>query len=402
MDYCRTKFAMEHSSPEALQEYLRAHPAADPSKHEVKSPEKGHGDSHGHGDSPSKGGLLSAIKGLGPKLKGAPAAAKKFFEDPAHRKEVLKGAGKHLRDVPKKYVASLIETAKHEVHEFKEAGHGIAAVVKGKKPTPEQKKAIKQVATHLAISASAAALTAASPALAGLAIGKGLAKHVALKAAAKAVADLHILEEVSHIGHGLHHLLHLASEDKDEKLTPDEAFAALVLQKVAEEVEKLSDKDIGDALEDKDESEEEEQTKKQASNHPSIINALRGEFKKLSVWSEQFNRTMLKSKAQSEDATEGYVWQDLWVDYWQPLNTIQNNIWTLGEGLYGTLSRKQVDAILDPPIEAQVTTAVESPIFLDDSEGEESIAYSIRDLEAWNREFKKWIGLSQKTLASLI
>ena len=160
--------------------------------------------------------LKGALKGLASKLKDAPAAAQKFVADPEHRKEALAKGVDSLKKAPGKYAQNLIKAAKHEVHEFKEAGSGIAAVMKGGKPSAAQKKAIKTVATHMAITAAAAVLTTASPALAGLTMGKAMAKHVALKAVAETLGDLHVLEEVAHITHGMGHFLKLA-EDQDSE-----------------------------------------------------------------------------------------------------------------------------------------------------------------------------------------
>lgn len=243
------RYAREFSTPEALQEYLHEHPKADPSKHTVQKAEKGKGEAHegeeqGHSTMLSR--LKGALKSVAQGLKNAPKEAQKFVADPEHRKSALKKGLQGLKKAPKAYARSLVEAAKHEVKEFKEAGSGIKAVMTGKKPSKSQKHAMRTVAIHMAITTAAAVLTTASPGLAGMAMGKALAKHIALKAAAEALGDIHVLQEVSHIGH---HFLHFAADGETvEEISPEEAFSTLVTQKVIDYMKKIDDDSLAEGL----------------------------------------------------------------------------------------------------------------------------------------------------------
>lgn len=186
-------------------------------------------------------------------LQASPKAVKQFIEDDSFRRKTLMDAHAALLKAPEKIAKRALDTAKHEVKEFKEAGQGIASVLRGGKMTSHQKKAFKTVATHMAISVAAAALTASGPLAIAGAVGKGMVKHVAMKAVANLFGHLHILEEVGHIGHGVKHLMeHLASESPD----PEEVLSNLVLAAVAKEVPKLDHDGIQSALEGEQESTE--------------------------------------------------------------------------------------------------------------------------------------------------
>jgi hypothetical protein len=198
------------------------------------------------------------LKGLGDKAKAfmekAPAKVQQFVSDPDTRKKALTDATDALKKAPAKYAKSLVETAKHEVKEFKAAGEGIKAVLKGGKMNDHQKKAFKTVVTHVAIGVAAAALTASGPLAAAGAFGKGLAKHIAMKAAAKSLGSIHVLQELGHIGHGLEGILgHLASEDKEPNV--DDVLGKYVSALVAKEIEGMTDEDVTKALKDLDSEE---------------------------------------------------------------------------------------------------------------------------------------------------
>jgi hypothetical protein len=245
-------FAMEHTSPKALREYLREHPGADKTKHTVTKHEKEH-----HEEEAPKKSWKERLQGLSDKaknfLKEAPKAVKQFVEDEAYRSAALEVARKTIREAPEKTVKKFIETAKHEVKEFKEAGQGIAAVLKGGKMSDHQKKAFKTVATHMAVTVAAAALTTTGPLAAAGAVGKGLVKHVALKAVANIFAQTHFFEELGHIGHGVKHIMEKLSAE--EQADPEEVMAHIIMAAVTKELEGLSDKDIKEALESMSEGE---------------------------------------------------------------------------------------------------------------------------------------------------
>lgn len=249
------RYAREFNTPEALKDYLHDHPQADKSKHTVKE----HGEDEGHEDEHKeepKKSWKERLKGLSDKasnlIKNAPKAVKQFIEDESFRRKTLQDAHKALTEAPEKMAKNAINTVKHEVKEFKDAGTGVAALMQGKKMTSHQKKALKTVATHMAISVAAAALTASGPLAAAGMVGKGLVKHVAMKAVGNMLGHVHVLEELGHIGHGVKHIMEKLAAEKGKEPDPEDVLANFVLAAVAKEMEGLSDADIKKALEDMD------------------------------------------------------------------------------------------------------------------------------------------------------
>lgn len=182
----------------------------------------------------------------------APKAVKHFLGDDEFRKNTLKEARSALTKAPGKIVKSLTETAKHEVHEFKTASAGVKNVMSGKKMSKKQKEAFRAVATHLSIAGAASAFMATGPLMGAGLFAKGLATHVAAKSVHKSLANVHILQELGHVGHGVAHLIsHIASEGKsegDDPTTADEAMTRLVLAAVAKEIDQLTDEDFQEVL----------------------------------------------------------------------------------------------------------------------------------------------------------
>jgi hypothetical protein len=279
--------AKPSSKPPPIPEAAKKKPAPKTEDKPAPAPkapteDKGHHDEHdehddAHGHAPAKpggrfDGWKKSLKGLKESaanfVEKAPKSIKSFLGDPDFRKSALKEAKTAVTKLPKATVNRLVETAKEEVHEFQTAAHGIKAMMSGKKMTKHQKHAFRAVATHVAIGATAAAFAATGP-LAGAAIfAKGLARHVALKSVKKAFGNLHVMDELSHIGHGIEHLIeHIASEGGSKKdIDPEEAMTNLILAAVAKEIEQLKDEDftqvlnkIGEGGEDEDEGEDDEE-----------------------------------------------------------------------------------------------------------------------------------------------
>lgn len=269
--YALVRIAKEFSSPEALREYLHEHPNADKSKHHVK--EHGHDDhDEGHKEQPKKS-LKDRLRALSEKaqsfVKNAPKEVSKFLTDDGHRRKVLTEASAALEKVPAKTIKNVVDTVKHEVHEFKEAGAGIKAVLSGKKMNDHQKKAFKTVAFHVGLTVAATALTASGGPLAGMAMfGKSMAKHIAMKAASNALGHLHVLEELGHVGHGIKHVLEkLAAEEPNS----DEVLVQFVIALMAKELSKLEDGDVAGLVEKASEGGE----KKEASAERNLALAVR-------------------------------------------------------------------------------------------------------------------------------
>jgi hypothetical protein len=169
----------------------------------------------GHEEGPKKS-WKDRIKELGSKardfIEKAPKDVKKFLEDEGHRRKVVLGIHKALVDAPEKLVKSAIQTVKDEVKEYKEAGQGVAAVLKGKKMSTHQKKAFKKVALHLAISIAASAVIGSGVLGVAGAFAKGTVQTIAMKSVSKALGHVSVLQEIGHIGHGVAEFItHLAS-----------------------------------------------------------------------------------------------------------------------------------------------------------------------------------------------
>jgi hypothetical protein len=226
------------------------------------------------GEAPKKS-WKERMKGLGAKaldfVKKAPDDVKKFIEDEGHRRKVLQGIHKTLVEAPEKFVKNAIHTVKEEVHEYKEAGAGVKAVIKGGKMTSSQKKAFKTVAVHMAISIAASAVISSGPLGIASTFAQGTAKTLAMKAVARALEHVAVLQEVAHIGHGIGGLLthlastrnpsetlyHYAAETEDDG-DVDEVFGNFMAANVAKELETFgSDEDIDSVLTSFDEGEEE-------------------------------------------------------------------------------------------------------------------------------------------------
>lgn len=262
-DRVALRYAREFSSPEALKTYLQEHPKADKSKHTVGKPkekeEKGKEEGgEDEGKEEPKKGLLGKLKG---KLKSmsdgakkvlteAPKAVQAFFTDEKARKDALMKAHTALTEAPGKYAKSLVKTVKHEVHEFKDAGKGIAKVMKGDKMSDKEKHALKTVAKHMAIMAGAAAFSVSGVGAGAAFIGKAMGKHMALKAAAETLGDIHTLGEVGIIGKGLVSIMSKLAAEEGKDIDPEEALAALVMAKVMKQMKELTDEDMAAILEE--------------------------------------------------------------------------------------------------------------------------------------------------------
>jgi hypothetical protein len=240
------------------------------------------------------------MKGLGAKaldfVKSAPKDVQKFIEDEGHRRKVLQGIHKSLVEAPEKLVKNAIHTVKEEIHEYKEAGAGVKAVIKGGKMTSSQKKAFKKVAIHMAISIAASAVISSGPLGIASTFAKGTAKTLAMKAVARALEHVAVLEEVGHIGHGVSGFIsHLASTRNPSEtlyryaaeIDEDEVFGNFMAANVAKELETFgSDEDIDSVLtsfdeepsesksedfEDEETSDEEPLEEEPPSNDENII-----------------------------------------------------------------------------------------------------------------------------------
>lgn len=250
----RYQRATEFASPEALRDYLREHPGADPKNHSVRKPEE-----HGHEEAPRQS-FRDRLKSLGAKAKSfvsnLPTEAKKFVQDDAHRRTVLMQMHKTLTELPEKTLTNAKHAVKHEIHEFRTAGEGIRAVLRGEKMTKEQKKAVKLVAFDVALTVATVAVSGGLAAGAkGMAVktveafSKALAKKLALNAVTHGLGNVVTLEELGHFGHGIHNLVHhlTAAEKKGDDR---DLIVAYVTKIVSDQVRNLSPDVLAEALEE--------------------------------------------------------------------------------------------------------------------------------------------------------
>lgn len=269
--------AKEFSSPDALREYLHEHPQADKSLHSVKKPGEerhepehkdkgeGHGEGeHGHEEKPKKSWkerLQSISQAAKDFVKNAPENIKKFVEDDAHRRGVLIEMHKSLGEVPEKLWERAKHQVKHTAQEYKLAGQGVKTVLKGGKMTKEQKHAVKVVAFEAAMTVAVSAVTgglgAGASGLAGQAAQSfvtSLAKKIALNAVTDGLGRVVDVEELGHLGHGIHHMLeHIVTADegdKGEKGDEMDLITAYITKVVAEELKELDPDTLAEALED--------------------------------------------------------------------------------------------------------------------------------------------------------
>jgi hypothetical protein len=446
----RFKAGYQHENQEDLERYLKKHPKADPAKHTVKNPKgdkKPSGESKGKPEVPKGKAEAPQGKNKGkPELKEKPAKpeapeegpgeaphqeepkkpllkrlsegaraflsttskeTQRFVSDPKHRKEVLKSAGKSILGSPKAYAKRILHTVKEEVHEFKEAGAAIAHLAKGEKLNHHQKKALKTVAIHMSVAVAAAALTSTGVLAGAAAFGKGMAQKVALKAAAQALEKVHLLQEFHHIGHGL---MHLASE-KDKPGSPEEAFAFLVMQSVAKELEAFSDDDLAEVL---DAAASKSQKQSKTASKPSEFSVLTAKAQKslesIGATLKGFQRMMLAARSESISLGDTRVWQDRPVAFFEELDDSLETLQGVGEGLddlsldVAPLANlaNEARSILALPRKATVEYAISDIDFAANPDtGREGISYSVGRLREWADELGKWASGAIRSLKTV-
>ena len=239
------RMAMEHASEDAMRQYFKDHPGADPKKHTVKKDsESKSGDGGGKMSAAVKKKLMgwaSKVKGLtsrGKKtLQELPENAAKFVADPAYRKKALTGAAKTMKEAPKKYAKQVVHHFEHEVEEI---GGGLKRMSKGQLPTKSQAKAMAGMAVE--ISVAALSIKTAGAFGAGISLGKSLGKHLALSAINPLLGDAYVFGlEGSHLLHAVEGALHIAAE---KGTTDPEKFIEDMVLAIADQMEKGIDDDV--------------------------------------------------------------------------------------------------------------------------------------------------------------
>lgn len=447
----RYKGAFEHATEKDLKRYLQEHPKADPKNHTVKAPSEDKGPSEeeapekkpkGEPDEGEGGGKSKEkpekskgfFKGLSDKAKAfvgkSSAAVQKFVSDAEHRAKVMEEAGKTILASPKTYAKRLVATAKEEVHEFKEAGGALKSLAQGKKLDHHQKKALKTVAIHMSIAVAAAALTSSGVLAGAIAFGKGMAQKVALKAAAHSLEKIHLVQEITHIGHGAHELLevmhHLVASEqgeeekrKIEKIPPDEAFAILVMQSVVKALREFDDNDMSEVLEEASGEasggEQEKLSWKVSGALPlrdqvlSRLGAASAEFDMMDAWMGRFPSVLMAARSESPDL-ENRVRQERFVRFFTEGEEVLASLEALEQAFddmtfdNSTLSMviNQVRQALRIPRKASIAYAISDLDFTPNAQtGRDDITYGIDHLREWAGSVKDWAAKSRVSLKVL-
>jgi len=433
----RYRFAFEHATEKEMNHYLHLHPHADPKNHVVKkNDESGSAeeDEHGgHGEHEekeetavsNKQKVKNVFKGLSDKakalVKNAPAVVQKFVVDAEHREKVMMDAAKSVLRSPKGYARNLVNVAK-EVHEFKEAGLAIKDVISGKKLNDHQKKAVKKVAIHMAITAAAAAISTTGIFAGAAFMGKAMAKKIAMKAALKAMEKVHILGELHHISHeAIHGIVELmdkfAAEEEtgDEELTPEEALAALVMKCITDALAEFNEEDIGEALEDASEEKQKlswKRTTATSSDLPKLLTEAATAIREVQAVLTHFDRLMVLSRhnASQTGLSEDRVWQTSWVKYFTGIEhplTILERVSDSLDDIYLDVPA-QADVANDArgalilPRKALVTYAISDIDFSPNPDtGREGISYSVPVLREWSKALEVWAKSSLTKISGL-
>lgn len=393
------RYAYEFPSEGALRKYLRDHPGADPKKHTVV-------------DKKPKPSLKDKLKGLSQGAKSflakAPKQVKQFFQDPDYRRESLQKLHAAMEGAPKKYGKKLIETAKHEVHEFKVAGGAVKDALKGKKLSDEQKHAVKTVAIHMGVTLAAAAFSTTGV-LAGAAFaGKATAQHIALKAAARVLGQMHVMGEAGVVGEGLLSLMSkIGAKDKQD---PEKILSALVIQAVQEELKALEgDEAASELLEamGKEGSKKEASWKVEAKGVSELLPLIEQALalqKRFRSWVRDFPAVLRKAEqgAVGLEGT-GMVWQDEFGPYWAKTDSMWEVLADIDydlDGIWIKSKRTSLEILVNMvrdatheglmPKKARIIYAFGDPKFMSHPRGRDHIAYEISRLKEWAAAFEKW------------
>lgn len=139
-----------------------------------------------------------------------------------------------------------------------------------------------------------------------------------------------------------------------------------------------------------------------------LLMRARTELQKWKAWSRSFDATLRGSSR--EGLPPGYVWQEGWVDFWEPFDPIErrlldilSDIEDLGSD-HPDLKEYTSEAVgyVEPPKGARIEDAIKGPKFIDHpSTGGSEIAYSERNLKGWDQRFSRWVDSSIRGIDSL-
>jgi len=238
------RHAIEFSSKEEFQDYLKNHPNADPKNHSVKKSEIG-------AASKAISGLLDKMKGAKKSLvniiKKAPEDTQKMLFDDKARKEAMGKISGGIKKSPEKLAKKILEAAKGEFEEF---GHAMKASKKLLKKPPgpfskEDKKAFYSAGAYV----TSAVLAAIPPggAIAALgAVAHSFQMHVGIKAASKVLDHGFLHYEWAET---ILHVAKMGAEGGDKNKTKiEEAFFRALAEEVSNQLEELDDDAITEIM----------------------------------------------------------------------------------------------------------------------------------------------------------
>ena len=243
------KKGTEFPTEDALKEYLKEHPNADPKNHSVEKKDSAPSPEETKKETSS---FLSKIKGVASSVKKAlteaPAQVQKIFTDPGTRKEMASAVAEHVKKSPEKVAEAIYDSAKKELKEVAHAAHAFKKLL-SKPPEKWDKKdkaAVYSAASYVVGGVMAAA--GGGPLMAAGAVGKSFAMHVGIKAVSE-MADAGFLHY--EWAETAAHFLHLAGEDAGESGS-DEKFEKHLFEQLtvaaSKAIESLEDKDMENIL----------------------------------------------------------------------------------------------------------------------------------------------------------
>ena len=131
------------------------------------------------------------------------------------------------------------------------------------------------------------------------------------------------------------------------------------------------------------------------------VNEAITQLKKYEAWAGGFSETLVRARASAGDLEEGFVWQDEWVDFWEPFTVIQRELFSLYDSLLGvnTPFAELVESYIDPPEKAQIEFATDGAKMLSrEGFSRKQIAYQVARLERWHQNFGHWLGEALREL----
>lgn len=139
----------------------------------------------------------------------------------------------------------------------------------------------------------------------------------------------------------------------------------------------------------------------------ATLDHLLSELQKYAAWGKSFPATLARAE-KADGLPPGLVWQTEFVAFWQPFDAIQKEMFELSDDLQSILEDsgrsglwRALEDDLDPPRDAQLEFAMGETVFIDVAGSRSRIAYPIERLEAWHRNFSRWVGGAIRNLRAL-